>query len=88
MSARALPVLKGSQVCARLLDPVQNYELGLPERLRAPGLAAGVETHCAAGGLDGFSLDLGRTLVICTNGESTTALAQLAALRRAPHAQE
>lgn len=84
VSERALPTLKNASACARLLDPAANYELGLPERLQTAGLAAGVETHCSTCNLDGFSLDLGRTLLVCTSAESLTALTTLARARRPP----
>lgn len=82
MSERALPTLKSAPECARLLCPAANYEFDLPKRLQATGLAAGVEQYCSAADLEAFSLNLGQTLVVCSNEESTAALTELAALQR------
>lgn len=82
VSEQALPTLKNAPECAKLLDPTKNYELDLPTRLQTAGLAAGVEQHCTAADLEGFSLDLGKTLLVCTNEESAAALAELATLQK------
>lgn len=75
-------MLKSTPEAEKLVDPTASYEFGLPARLQAIGLAAGVEQYCAAPNLDGFALDLGTTLVVCRSDESAEALATLAKLRK------
>lgn len=81
VSERGLQMLKTTPEAKKLLDPTSSYEFGLPTRLQAIGLAAGVEQYCATQSLDGFALDLGTTLVVCRSDESAEALATLAKLR-------